>query len=212
MSTCLLIRHALTSASGTVMTGRSPGVHLSDEGARQAQRLAKLLRCFRVQAIYSSPLERAQETAGVIAQGLELSYEISEALTEVDFGSWTGLSLEELDRMPQWRRFNTLRSVTPAPSGEFMLQAQARIVRVLECLRARHKSQLFAVVSHADVIRAAMAHFLGIPLDLVHRLDISPASISAVAMEEDYIGVLGINHSASYYALSAAPELTCEPQ
>ncbi|HLG97593.1 MAG TPA: histidine phosphatase family protein [Bryobacteraceae bacterium] len=197
MSTCLLIRHANTDTAGQVMTGRNPGVHLNEAGVRQARDLANALRRCSVEAIYSSPLERAQETARAISEALGLRVAVCPAFNEFDFGSWSGLSLAQLDNIPEWHTFNRLRSLTPAPGGELMLEAQARVIRALEQLRVRHPSQLFIAVSHADVIRAALAHYLGIPLDLAHRLDIAPASVSVVALNDSWIQVRAVNCPAA---------------
>jgi len=118
---------------------------------------------------------------------------VCEAVNEIEFGEWTGMSFAELEPLPEWRRFNTLRSSTPIPGGELMLDVQARIVDRMECLRRMHPDSVVAVVSHADVIRAAIAHFAGIPLDLFHRLEISPASLSILSLDEYGPRILGLN-------------------
>ncbi len=115
-------------------------------------------------------------------------------------GEWAGSSFDRLQQDSEWRRFNSLRSVTRAPGGELMLETQARIVSELECLRGRHPEQVVAVVSHADVIKAAVAHFAGAPLDLFHRIEISPASVSVVSLDERSIGIQRVNDTGSFEA------------
>jgi probable phosphoglycerate mutase len=111
----------------------------------------------------------------------------------MDFGAWTGRRFAELDELPEWRRFNTLRSVTRAPGGESMLEVQARAVSAVEALRRRHPEGRCLVVSHGDVLRGLVAHYAGIPLDLFQRLEIAPASVSVVQAGEHEIAVRSVN-------------------
>jgi probable phosphoglycerate mutase len=193
MTVFLLIRHALTDAVGTAVSGWLPGVHLNAAGRQQAARLAERLAPARIDAIYSSPLERAMETAGEIARRRGLPVLPCEAAGEVRAGDWTGRSFNELEGLPGWRRFNALRSLGRIPGGELMLETQLRIVRELECLRERHPDAHVAVVSHGDVIKAAVAYLAGIPLDLFQRLEISPASLSVVSIDEHMPRILRLN-------------------
>jgi probable phosphoglycerate mutase len=184
MTTFLLIRHGMTDAVGKTITGRFPGVHLNEIGQKQAADLAVRLRLWKIDAIYSSPLERALETAAPTAQRLRLNVMKSEALSEVDFGEWSGRTLEELNQLPEWRLFNTFRSSTRAPGGELATEVQTRMVEQLTRYSRQHPDQTVAVFSHADAIRLTLAHFLGMPIDLMHRLEIRPASVSALRLAE----------------------------
>jgi probable phosphomutase (TIGR03848 family) len=193
MTTFLLIRHGMTDAVGKTITGRFPGVHLNEIGQKQADELTGRLRRWKIDAIYSSPLERALETAAPTARRLHLSVMKSEALSEVDFGEWSGKTLDELNQMPEWRLYNTFRSSTRAPGGELATEVQTRMVEQLTRLSRQHPEQIVAVFSHADVIRLALAHFLGMPIDLMHRIEIRPSSISAVRLAEWGPQVLQMN-------------------
>jgi probable phosphoglycerate mutase len=193
MTTFLLIRHGMTDAVGKTITGRLPGVHLNEAGQKQADDLPSRLKRWKIDAIYSSPLERALETAAPAARKLGLKVMMSEALSEVDFGEWSGRSLAELDRLPEWRLYNTFRSGTRAPGGELATEVQTRMVEQLTRYSRQHPDQIVAVLSHADAIRIALVHFLGMPIDLMHRLEIRPASISAVRLAEWGPHVLLIN-------------------
>lgn len=195
MTTFLLIRHAETDTAGNTITGRLPGVHLNANGKRQAELLASALSPAPLKAIYASPLERAQETAAPLAKAKHLNILTCEEASEVDFGEWTGKTWRELEALPAWRRFNTLRSTTPAPGGELMLDVQARIVRTLEMLRHRHPDQEIAIVSHGDIIRSAVAHYAGIPIDLFDRIEISTASITVMTLDEQRARFLTINRT-----------------
>lgn len=178
---------------GRVIAGRAPDVHLNDEGVAQAARLAVLLESVTLDAVASSPLPRALETAAPLAERRKLPVQVLESLTEIDYGSWSGRSIESLAPEAGWQRYNRLRSVAQIPGGELMLQVQSRAVASLEMLRERYPNGRCAVVSHGDVIRALVAHCAGISLDLFHRIEIAPASVSVVVIDADWIGVRGIN-------------------
>jgi broad specificity phosphatase PhoE len=114
VTTFLLIRHGLTDAVGQIITGRLPGVYLNETGRKQALGLPARLGTFQVNAIYSSPLERALETAGPLADTLQMAVHKSDALSEFDFGEWSGIALSELHKRDDWRMFNLFRSSTRA--------------------------------------------------------------------------------------------------
>ena len=193
MTTFWLIRHAETDAIGNFLAGRLPGVHLNATGRRQAERLAVRLAPAPFSAIYSSPLERAAETAEPLARAKKLQVQPCEAANEIDFGDWTGKSFHALEPVPEWRRFNQLRSSAAIPGGELMLRVQTRMVGELECIRRRHPGRQVALFGHGDPIKAALAHYAGIPLDLFHRIEISPASVSVLALDEWGPRILRLN-------------------
>lgn len=180
----LLVRHGETPTTGMVLPGRVPGLHLSDRGRAQAERIAERLAGLPVDAIYSSPLERACETAEPTAArtGLEVNHDAG--LLECDFGEWTGAVLAELAALPQWQTVQHSPSAFRFPNGESFTQMQARIVGALEGLCAAHAGGVVVCFSHADPIKAAVANALGTHLDLFQRIVISPGSVSAVSYVE----------------------------
>jgi probable phosphoglycerate mutase len=180
VTTFLLIRHGLTDAVDHHLAGRAAGMHLNEAGRQQAVRLATVMQSVALTAVVSSPLDRARETAGPIAALHGLDVEIVEALTEHDPGAWTGIPLGQLAADDAFRRFNHLRSLTRPPRGELMLQVQTRAIGALLDLHERFPAGVVGVVSHGDVIRAALLLVLGMPIDFVHRLHIEPARVSIV--------------------------------
>jgi probable phosphoglycerate mutase len=196
MATFYLIRHGNNDFVGKAIAGWTPGVGLNAEGRDQVERLAWKLLGRGITRVYSSPLERALETAAPIAKALELRVEVREAFGEVRFGDWTGKRIDDLERDPRWRLFHTYRSGTRAPSGELMVESQARIVTELEALRHGHPEETMAVVSHADIIRAALIYYAAIPIDLYQRIEISPASFSVLELNAQGPRILKLNETA----------------
>lgn len=197
VTTFLLIRHASTAVAGKVLTGRSPGIGLDPEGIGQAEALVSRLAGCRIDAIYSSPLERTRETCAPLAAARNLPVQIDGALIEIGFGDWTGKAVTDLEPCQPWRHFNTFRSSTPIPGGELMLEVQVRTIRQMNLLQKRHPEGVVALFSHADVIKAALTHYAGIPLDLFHRLEISPASVSIVELNDWGPRILKVNDTGT---------------
>jgi probable phosphoglycerate mutase len=179
-TTTLLVRHAHTDAIGVRLCGRTPGIHLSAKGSAEADWLGRGLAADSLAAIYASPLERAVETARAIAKHQGTGIELRDELSEIDFGDWTGKTFAELDQDPRWHTFNRCRATASIPGGETAIAVQARMLTVLRTLAAAHQGQRIAVVSHGDPLRYAVLHFAGVPLDRYDRIEIAPASVSAV--------------------------------
>ncbi|MBU1225621.1 MAG: histidine phosphatase family protein [Actinobacteria bacterium] len=175
-----LIRHAATSDTGIRLTGRLPGVGLDPTGRSQAQALADLLAGTPLEAIYSSPLRRCRETARAIGSARDLDPIPYHSLIEVDYGTWSGRTFKSLRRAAAAGGFSTAPSRFAFPGGEAVAAVQGRAVAACETLAAVHGDAPIALVTHGDIIRTVLAHYLGTPLDLFRRLLIDPASISIV--------------------------------
>lgn len=197
-STVLLVRHGQTPTTGSVLPGRAPGLHLSDRGRAQAERAATRLAELTTApvAIYSSPLERARETAAPIARALGLRTHSDRGLLECDFGAWTGQSLSRLRRTREWRAVQHAPSTFTFPDGESFAAMQRRIWLTIERLVDAHRGQSIVLVSHADPIKAAVTFAQGVPLDLFQRTVISTCSVSAIALG-DQPTVLCVNSTGS---------------
>ena len=193
MSTFYLIRHGMVATVGHSIAGRQPGVHLTEEGVQQAEAVAERLAREPIRSIYTSPLERARETARPLADRLGLAAVVSDEIAELDFGNWTGRTMDELEQIPRWKLYNSFRSGTQMPGGEWMLQVQSRAVLFLQRLREQFPDEHVAIVSHGDVIRAVLLYYLGMPLDFVLRLEVTPGSVSVLRLEEYGPQVLAMN-------------------
>jgi probable phosphoglycerate mutase len=196
MTTFLLIRHGVNDWVDRRLAGWLPGVHLNARGREQAERLAVRLEASGIDAIVSSPLDRARETAAPLASRTGVNVDLSEAVGEIRPGEWTGRTLEELEPDEHWRRFNVFRGGTRAPQGELMLETQLRMVNEMLRLREERPGGKIAIVSHGDPLRAVIGYFLGAPIDMFLRLEISPASISVVRMDAWGAKVLCLNDTA----------------
>ncbi len=192
-TTFYLIRHASYSLLGSVLAGRAAGHFLNEQGHAEARALADALAGHDITAVVSSPLERTRETAAAIAGRLGLPVITEDALTEIDFGAWEGMRFDALHGDPAWQAFNRFRSSVAPPGGETMLAAQQRAIDAVLRLHAQWPGQTIAVISHADVIKAMLAHFLAMPLDLFQRIEVAPASRSIVLLFAANVRVDGIN-------------------
>jgi probable phosphomutase (TIGR03848 family) len=193
-TTILLVRHGQTPTTGKVLPGRARGLHLADDGRRQAEVAAERIgELARIDAIYSSPLERAKETAAPIATARGLRTQIDRGLLECDFGDWTGAELKKLMKLPEWATVQRAPSTFRFPGGESFTEMQTRMVTTLDRLRLRHPGGTIVCVSHADTIKAAVAHALGTHIDLFQRIVISPASVTAISWHSGGPVVLAVN-------------------
>lgn len=219
----LLVRHGTTTTTGKELPGRAPGLHLAASGERQAAQVAaRIVAATKppngdngqaghpgtgesaqsdpasphghgVAAVYASPLERAQETAAPIAAAVGLPIQVEDGLLELDVGDWTGLALAEAAKRPEWATIQGYPSGFTFPGGESFLAMQARLVATLDRLRERHPGQTIVAVSHADPIRAVVAHAMGTHLDHFQRIVVSPGSLTAIAFGHRGPIVLTVN-------------------
>ena len=203
MTVLLLIRHAHTDAAGKRLTGWARGVHLNDRGRLEAQTLADRLAELPIRAVYSSPLERCRETAGPLARRLGLPIVTRRELLEVDYGDWTGRPISGLRRTKRWRTVQQAPSRARFPGGESLLEVQTRASAEVERIALAHPADAVAVVSHADVVRVLLAHYLGMPLDGLQRLGVEPASVSVLALADGHTRLLKVNDTGDLAALRA---------
>jgi probable phosphoglycerate mutase len=190
----LLVRHGMTPTTGVKLPGQARGLHLSADGARQAEGVAaRLVAVPDVAAVYASHLERARETAAPIARARRLAVRVDRDLADLDVGEWTGLSLKEAGRRAEWAAVQRHPSGFRFPGGESFVEMQARMARALGRLVARHRGRAVVAVSHADPIKAVVAHALGTPLDLFQRIAVAPASVTAIAYGPHGPTVLTVN-------------------
>jgi probable phosphoglycerate mutase len=194
MTTLLLIRHGENNLVGKRLPGRIPGVHLNERGLKQAEALVPALQKAPLKAIYSSPLERARETAEPLAIALGLEVQLVPDLADVDPGQWTGRTLKSVQRLKAWKVVQGQPSTFRFPGGETFVEAQARAVEALNAIAARHPEDLVACFTHADVVRLVTAHYLGMSLDSFQRLGADTTSITVLHIgKEGQVSVPRIN-------------------
>lgn len=195
-TTVLLVRHGRTPTTGQVLPGRAKGLHLGDEGIAQAQRAADRIGALgekKIAAVYSSPMERARETAAPIAKATGNRVKVRKGLIEADFGEWTGRKLSELNKLPEWQQVQRYPSGFRFPGGESFTEMQQRMTGAIADLVAEHPGETIVCASHADTIKAAVADAMGTHLDLFQRIVIGPCSISAITYTTGGPIILAVN-------------------
>lgn len=203
----LLVRHGRTPTTGVELYGRRPGVDLADTGVAQAEdvaaRIAQLGKG-RVAAVYASPLERTRQTAAPIAKATGLRVRKNAGLIELDVGDWTGRKLRDLRKLKAWSTVQKYPSGFRFPGGESFLEMQTRIAGAIDGLAETHRGQTVVAVSHADPIRALIAHTMGTHLDLFQRVVVSPCSVTAILYTSDGPVVLAVNSTTALTELAPA--------
>ena len=194
----ILVRHGHTPTTGKILPGRTKGLHLSDLGKEQAEKVASHLSSLNsISAVYSSPMERTFETAKPIAKAFGKSVLKHQGLIEADFGKWTGRKLSELRKLKDWEKVQKNPSLFRFPDGESFIEMQSRMVTTVTNICENHRGEIIVAVSHADTIKAFLTAALGTPLDLFQRLHISPCSVSPVIFGTQSPFVLAVNSTGS---------------
>lgn len=195
MPLLLLIRHGENDFTKKhKFAGHLPGVHLNERGQEQARQLGEALMDVPITAIYSSPLERAMETAAPIASAHGLEIHTMEGLIETRIGKWQGRSHGSVSGTRAWKLVQSFPSRFRFPDGESILECQTRVVTALESIiQGKKSSTLIACVFHADPIKLAVAYYLGIPIDNFQRLGCDTGSLTALNFHDSGIHLFKLN-------------------
>lgn len=194
MPTLLLIRHGENDCVGRKLAGRTPGVHLNQKGQQQAEALVKVLAGVPIKAIYSSPMERAIETAQPLTASLGQEVRVRPGLIELDYGTFQGRTFKQLARTRLWKEVHANPQAVCFVNGESFVGAQQRVVAEMEAIAALHAEEDFvACFTHGDVIRLTVAHYLQMPLNAFQRLSIHTTSITVVVRNQERVTVPHIN-------------------
>jgi len=193
----VLARHAVTAQTGPLLSGRAPGIDLSDDGREQADALGERLAGLPVAAVYASPIERTTQTAQAVASRHGLEVRALPGVLEADYGEWTGQKLAELAKTDLWKVVQRTPSRASFPGGESLAAMQARMIAAIDALVVDHPGDLVVVVSHADPIKAAIAHYTGVHLDLFQRIVVSPASVTAFEFSSAGVAMLKCNDTGA---------------
>jgi probable phosphomutase (TIGR03848 family) len=207
----VLVRHGVTAQTGPLLSGRKPGIPLSDEGIAQAEAAATRLAKLAIAAVYASPIERTTQTAQYIAARLDLPVVPLDGALEADYGEWTGGAIAELAKTDEWKVVQVAPSRARFPGGESIREMQARIVSAIDTLVAQHPHETVVVVSHADPIKSAIAHYTGMHLDMFQRVFVSPASITVLEFHPFGVMLLKCNDTGSLDELLPPTEARAEP-
>jgi broad specificity phosphatase PhoE len=196
VTTFFLVRHAAHDNVGSFLAGREVDVPLGAAGREQAERLALRMSRERADMIHTSPRRRTRETAAAVAAAMGLRETVAENLDEIDFGKeWCGRSFDDLNCEPLWRTWNKERAMARTPAGESLADVQRRVVGHMERVRGDAPEKSAVLVSHADPIKLALAHYLELRVESIDRFDIAPASISAIVVGDWGAKLLGLNET-----------------
>jgi probable phosphomutase (TIGR03848 family) len=209
MATVILVRHGENDwVKKHRLAGWIEGVHLNNNGRSQAKDAAKRLAKLPIKSIYSSPVTRCLETAKYIAKPHKLKVIEREEVGEVRYGEWEGKKIKKLAAKPEWHTVQYYPSRFQFPNGEALREVQFRAIQIIEKLSVQHQEDFIIVVSHADLIKLVLAHYLGVHIDLFQRIVISPASISVLAlMTNGVVRVVRVNDTG---LLQAPPKPSSE--
>ncbi len=195
MPILFLIRHGENDyLKKGIQIGNTPGIHLNERGREQAAALCESLKSLPIKTIYSSPLERAVETASPLANVLSLEIVVRPALADTDVGEWAGRKVKDLKRLPAWKQVQEKPSGFMFPGGESFVELQRRLVGAIDVIAAAHKkNDLVAIFFHADPIKLVLAHFLGLPLDNFQRLNVDTGSVSVLGIAKSGARLAALN-------------------
>jgi probable phosphoglycerate mutase len=193
-----MLRHGLTDWVDHKLAGWLPDVHLNELGVKQAEALVERLAPIKFDAIYSSPLERTLETAAPLARARGLSIIKTAGLGEVKYGDWQGKPLSHLVKKKEWAVVQFTPSLMRFPNGESMREMQSRAVAAVEQISEAHPKGTVAVFSHGDVIKAIVAHFIGMPLDAFQRLSAAPASATLLFLQRGAARLIRLNDTGPF--------------
>ncbi len=199
----VLVRHAVTHHTGGKLSGRMPGIDLTDIGREQAANAGERLAALAINTIYSSPIERTMQTAEIIAAHHQLPVLPHDGVIEAEYGDWTDCELKDLAKTDEWKVVQAAPSRARFPGGESLMEMQSRMVAALNDIVAVHPGETTLVVSHADPIKSAIAHFTGVHLDLFQRIHVSPASVTAFQFHPYGVTMLKCNDTGSLDELIA---------
>jgi probable phosphomutase (TIGR03848 family) len=210
----VLVRHGVTAHTGPLLSGRMPGIDLSEKGVEQARAAAERVAVLTVAAVYASPIERTAQTAGYIAERLGLAVQPLPGVIEADYGDWTGGKIADLAKTDEWKVVQAAPSRAVFPGGESLRAMQARMVDALDAVVAAHPHATVVVVSHADPIKSAIAHYTGAHLDPFQRIVVSPASVTVFQLSAHGAAMLKCNDTGSLDELIPKPkdESASEPE
>jgi probable phosphoglycerate mutase len=200
----VLVRHGVTAQTGPLLSGRKPGIPLSDEGVAQAEATALRLAKLTISTVYASPIERTTQTAQCIAARLELPVLALDGVIEAEYGDWTGGKIADLAKTDEWKVVQAAPSRARFPGGESIREMQARTVAAIDALVEAHAHETIVVVSHADPIKSAIAHYTGVHLDLFQRIYVSPASVTVLEFHPYGVMLVKCNDTGGLDELVAA--------
>ena len=194
MTKIYVVRHGQTAWNlEEVFRGRAD-IPLDGTGKKEVHLAGEALKNETIHAVYSSPLSRSMETAENIAKFQNIKVTPLEAIVDISYGDWEGKKVSKLAKQSLWKRVQFFPSRMQFPNGEALREVQFRAVRAIEKISEQNIEGIIVVVSHADVIKLVVAHYLGVHVDLFQRIAVAPASVSVLSLPKNgMVHVLRLN-------------------
>lgn len=211
MQTLFLLRHGETAWNEERRVMGRQEIPLNRKGIFQVRRIARILPRLNIDAIYSSPLKRALETARILAEGNSVPIKIDPDLTEFAFGRWEGHRFDELIRDKAYHRFLKAPLQTAVPGGETIRDVQKRGLGVMRRAAREFPKGRLLFVSHGDVIRAIICHHLRLSLEEFRRLRIDNGSLSALEVDGPWAEIKFMNYLPDITRVSQEPYMGLNP-
>jgi len=209
----LLIRHGETdwNRQGRVM-GRHP-VELSPHGREQVEAAARFALPIKPDLIITSPLVRARQSAEIMAAGMGgVAIAEDPEIAEVLYGRWEGMTYHELIDDDHYVEYRKAPLEHPTPGGETIAEVQARGVRAISAAIQAHEGKRIMFVSHGDIIRTVLCHFMRMELKHFHRLRVDNAALSGIQLAGDFAEVKFVNLLPDPARAFVSPFSTIKPE
>ena len=205
-----LVRHGETEYNRHDLFRGRLDIPLNETGRRQAEAAGEHLRTFDIAAFYSGPLQRAADTASLIAAPHGAATQVLPLLNDIDYGAWSGKTVDEVRQA--YPDCYELWAHSPAelrfPEGESLREARDRIQESMEWLWPRHTDEAIVVVGHKVVNRLVLCVALGLPLEGIWRLEQSNGAISLIQRDECGYMLTKMNDTCHLTSCASSPGLT----
>ena len=190
------MRHGqATNNTERILAGRTPGVPLTKTGIKQAKNIAKYLKPLNISKIYTSPVERAQKTAEIVAKHNSVDYTIDNRLIEIDMGKFTGKPYDEIiaSNGNVFLKFYQGETEIAHNGVETFAEVKKRVLDIIDFVTKEHPNQNVLLVTHMDPIKAMLSTILDLKPQSLFELIIANASLTIINEEQGKFSLSGIN-------------------
>ena len=192
----IFLRHGqAVNNTKRLLAGRTPGVQLTENGIKQAERIAQFVKPFNISAIYSSPIERAEKTAAIVAKHNSLEYKVDDRLIELDMGKFTGMPYEKVfeEHGNVFLKFYDGELEIAHNGVETFVQVKNRVLSMIDHVKKEHDSENVLLVTHMDPIKAMISTIMNANANSMFELIIENASLTIFKEHQGKLSLSAIN-------------------